>query len=40
MLPSATQARAKREIPGTTVFDGAAAQAGYPLNAMCYSFNH
>lgn len=29
-----------RTIPGTPVFDGAAAQRGYPLNAMCYSFNH
>ncbi len=26
-------------IPGTTIFDGALAQKGYPLNAMCYSFN-
>ena len=26
-------------IPGTPVFDGAAAQKGYALNAMCYSFN-
>ena len=30
---------AKRSIPGTPVFDGDAAQAGYALNAMCYSFN-
>ena len=22
------------------VFDGRAAQLGYPLNAMCFSFNH
>lgn len=29
----------KREIPGTPVFDGAAARKGYALNAMCYSFN-
>lgn len=29
----------KRAIPGTLVFDGDAAQAGYALNAMCYSFN-
>jgi protocatechuate 4,5-dioxygenase alpha chain len=29
----------KREIPGTPVFDGDAAQVGYALNAMCYSFN-
>src|SRR5512139_3450786 len=26
-------------IPGTHLFDGAAAQRGYALNAMCYSFN-
>ena len=31
---------AKRSIPGTPVFDGDSAQAGYALNAMCYSFNH
>lgn len=30
----------KRAIPGTLVFDGDAAQAGYELNAMCYSFNN
>lgn len=29
----------KRTIPGTPIFDGASAQGGYPLNAMCYSFN-
>jgi len=27
-------------IPGTHVFDGPAAQRGYALNAMCFSFNH
>jgi protocatechuate 4,5-dioxygenase alpha chain len=32
--------RAHREIPGTPVFDGGAAQKGFALNAMCYSFNH
>ena len=32
-------AEGKRAIPGTLVFDGDAAQAGYALNAMCYSFN-
>jgi protocatechuate 4,5-dioxygenase alpha chain len=32
-------APAKRVIPGTPVFDGAAASNGYALNAMCYSFN-
>lgn len=26
-------------IPGTPIFDGAAAQKGYALNKMCYSFN-
>jgi len=34
--PSAT---GKRAIPGTLVFDGDAAQHGYAINAMCYSFN-
>ena len=29
----------KRVIPGTPVFDGAAASRGYALNAMCFSFN-
>lgn len=29
----------KRAIPGTLVFDGDAAQSGYAINAMCYSFN-
>lgn len=28
-----------RTIPGTPIFDGDAAQRGYPLNAMCFSFN-
>ncbi len=31
--------RQKREIPGTTVFDGEQARKGYALNRMCYSFN-
>lgn len=26
-------------IPGTILFDGAAAMEGYALNAMCFSFN-
>ncbi|WP_052118010.1 protocatechuate 4,5-dioxygenase subunit alpha [Novosphingobium pentaromativorans] len=26
-------------IPGTPLFDGQAADKGYQLNAMCYSFN-
>ena len=30
---------AKSPIPGTHIFDGAAAQKGYALNAMCFSFN-
>ncbi len=30
----------KRAIPGTLVFDGDIALAGYAINAMCYSFNH
>jgi protocatechuate 4,5-dioxygenase alpha chain len=29
----------RREIPGTTVFDGAQARKGYALNKMCFSFN-
>ena len=32
-------AKPKREIPGTTVFDGDQARKGYALNKMCYSFN-
>ena len=40
MLPfSQTTATGKRFILGTPVFDGDSAQAGYALNAMCYSFN-
>jgi len=31
--------KSKRQIPGTTVFDGDAARKGYALNKMCYSFN-
>lgn len=31
--------RPKRQIPGTTVFDGDVARKGYALNKMCYSFN-
>ena len=26
-------------IPGTPIFEGAAAMQGYALNKMCYSFN-
>jgi protocatechuate 4,5-dioxygenase alpha chain len=28
-----------RQIPGTPIFDGQAAQKGYALNKMCFSFN-
>jgi protocatechuate 4,5-dioxygenase, alpha chain len=28
-----------RQIPGTPLFDGEAAQRGYALNKMCFSFN-
>ena len=35
-LPSSA---GERGIPGTPVFTGAAAQRGFALNAMCYSFN-
>jgi protocatechuate 4,5-dioxygenase alpha chain len=31
--------RQKREIPGTTIFDGTEARKGYALNKMCFSFN-
>jgi protocatechuate 4,5-dioxygenase alpha chain len=34
-----TSRKQKREIPGTTVFDGEQAQKGYALNKMCFSFN-
>ena len=30
---------ANQPIPGTHLFDGQAAQKGYALNAMCFSFN-
>lgn len=40
MLMTVTDtASANRTIPGTPVFDGDAAQKGFALNAMCYSFN-
>ena len=29
----------RHEIPGTPIFDGSAAQKGYALNRMCFSFN-
>jgi protocatechuate 4,5-dioxygenase, alpha chain len=31
--------RRKREIPGTTIFEGDQARKGYALNKMCFSFN-
>jgi len=31
--------RQKRQIPGTTIFDGDQARKGYALNKMCFSFN-
>lgn len=34
-----TEVDGELPIPGTTLFDGAAAARGYALNAMCYSFN-
>jgi protocatechuate 4,5-dioxygenase alpha chain len=38
--PSASAtARGQHPIPGTYIFDGAAARKGYALNKMCYSFN-
>jgi protocatechuate 4,5-dioxygenase alpha chain len=29
----------RRDIPGTVIFDGAAARKGYALNRLCYSLN-
>ena len=34
-----TAVQKRREIPGTTIFDGRQARKGYALNKMCYSFN-
>ena len=34
-----TNAKQKRVIPGTTIFDGDQARKGYALNKMCFSFN-
>jgi protocatechuate 4,5-dioxygenase alpha chain len=28
-----------QQIPGTTIFNGAEARKGLPLNRMCFSFN-
>ncbi|HAJ12853.1 MAG TPA: protocatechuate 3,4-dioxygenase [Comamonadaceae bacterium] len=33
------RASVSKTIPGTTPFDGDAAQKGYALNKMCFSFN-
>jgi protocatechuate 4,5-dioxygenase alpha chain len=33
------EATVSKIIPGTTPFDGSAAQKGYALNKMCFSFN-
>jgi protocatechuate 4,5-dioxygenase alpha chain len=30
---------ARRQIPGTMLFDGEQARKGYALNKMCFSFN-
>lgn len=29
----------RKQIPGTTIFDGSVASKGYALNKMCMSFN-
>ncbi|MCF8468901.1 MAG: protocatechuate 4,5-dioxygenase subunit alpha [Sneathiella sp.] len=34
-----TKKKARKPIPGTTIFDGRMAMKGYALNKMCYSFN-
>jgi protocatechuate 4,5-dioxygenase alpha chain len=37
---SSANKHAANDAPwGTTLFDGRAAQRGYPLNKMCFSFN-
>lgn len=33
------EAKQRRTIPGTPMFDGEAARKGYALNRMCFSFN-
>ena len=40
MTDTAAFRESMRVIPGTPIFDGAAAARGYNLNAMCFSFNH
>ncbi|HET9862034.1 MAG TPA: protocatechuate 4,5-dioxygenase subunit alpha [Steroidobacteraceae bacterium] len=37
--PACSAPRPTGELWGTTLFDGAAAQRGYALNKMCFSFN-
>jgi protocatechuate 4,5-dioxygenase alpha chain len=39
MLTETMIGEAGMPIPGTSLFDGAAARKGFALNAMCYSFN-
>ena len=39
MTPLTGQSKHKRQIPGTTPFDGDQALKGYALNKMCFSFN-
>jgi protocatechuate 4,5-dioxygenase alpha chain len=34
-----TKKKARKPIPGTTIYDGRMAMKGYALNKMCYSFN-
>lgn len=34
-----SQSASLHDIPGTPIFDGERAQAGYALNKMCFSFN-
>jgi protocatechuate 4,5-dioxygenase alpha chain len=34
-----TRPQSQPPIPGTSLFDGAAARKGYALNKMCFSFN-
>jgi hypothetical protein len=34
-----SMSKARPEIPGTVIFDGAQAMKGYALNKMCFSFN-
>ena len=38
-MNQASSTPARREIPGTTPFDGVQARKGYALNKMCFSFN-